>query len=483
MKINPDKIKHNNLAYFRFKNLNGKVLLTNEIGEFIFLKESEFNDFLEGKLEKSGKLYKELAEKSFLKKEIKEDDLAQKYANRKHFLFSGPSLHIFILTARCDNKCVYCHASAQSMEKEGVDMNKETAQKAVNLAFKTPSKALAIEFQGGEPLANWEVLKFIVQEAKKLNKKKKKNLEFRLVTNLNLMTQEKLDFLIDSNISICTSFDGPEKVHNKNRIWSGKGSGSYQNVTKWTKEFHKQKDKLKKKKYKHNIHAIATISRDSLKYPKQIIDEYIKQGFDTISINTINPYGFSKKAWEKVGYSSVEYINFYKKMLDYLIELNLAGKKIKEKNTNVYLEKIRSTKDPNMLELRSPCGAGIGQLAYNYNGDVYTCDEGRMLSMMGDESFKLGSVGDGYKKIIDNATVKSMCSASCLESVPGCSDCAYLPYCGICPIYNYSEQGNLLGQMPTNERCKINKAVLDYLFEKMQNKDIKEIFKGWVKNN
>jgi len=66
--------------------------------------------------------------------------------------------------------------------------------------------------------------------------------------------------------------------------------------------------------------------------------------------------------------------------------------KVREKAAVTFLKKIMTEEDPNHLDFRSPCGAGIGQLAYNYNGKVYTCDEGRMMSMMNDESFCLGNV-------------------------------------------------------------------------------------------
>ena len=224
-----------------------------------------------------------------------------------------------------------------------------------------------------------------------------------------------------------------------------------------------------------------TASRFSLSYPKQIIDEYLKLGFDDFYLRPLNPFGFSKNIFKKIGYGADEYIKFYKTALNYIIKLNLKGKRVREKMARTFLIKILTDKDPNHLDFRSPCGAGIGQLAYNYNGDVYTCDEGRMLSMMGDESFKLGNVGKNtYQEIVGSPVVRTLCMASCLENQPHCADCVYKPYCGVCPIYNYSEQGNIFGQMPTNDRCKINLAILDFLFEKMEDERIEKIFKEWV---
>jgi radical SAM protein with 4Fe4S-binding SPASM domain len=226
----------------------------------------------------------------------------------------------------------------------------------------------------------------------------------------------------------------------------------------------------------------VTISRFSLPKYKEIVDEYIKLGFDSFYLHYLNPFGFSIGNQKKIGYATEEYINFYKKALDYIIQINLKGKKFKEKMAFTFLGKILTDSDPNHLDYRSPCGAGIGQLAYNYNGDVYTCDEGRMLSMMGDESFRLGNVKENsYQEIVGSPVTRTLCTASCLDNQPHCINCAYKPYCGVCPIYNYSEQGNIFGQMPTNQRCKINMAILDFLFEKLQDPKISKILKDWTK--
>ena len=89
------------------------------------------------------------------------------------------------------------------------------------------------------------------------------------------------------------------------------------------------------------------------------------------------------------------------------------------------------------MELRSPCGAGIGQIAYYYDGNIYTCDEGRMLAEMGDDSFKLGNVYDNtYDELINCNNCKAACISSVLESLPTCHDCVYSPYCGTCPVTN-----------------------------------------------
>ncbi len=476
----PATKKNKNLGYFRFKKTNNEYLLTNDTGDFLFLKEKDFDLFLNNNLDKDKESYLSLKKKNFLKDEIDLTGCVNKYRSKNEFLFSGPSLHIVVVTQRCNHSCIYCHASAQSMDKKGLDMDKKIATNVVDKIFQTSSHFVAIEFQGGEPLVNWDIVKFIIEYAQKKNKKIKKDLEFRLVSNFSLMNEEKFNYLIKNKVSLCISLDGPEKIHNKNRPMM-KGN-SYKRAIKWAKKFNDSYPKFKKKGYAFKMGLSVTVSRFSLPYYKQMVDQYLKLGFVDIYLRPLDPFGFTKKHFGKIGYTTEEYADFYKKALSYIIDLNLKGKNIKEKTAATFLTKILTERDPNHLDYRSPCGAGIGQLAYNYNGNVYTCDEGRMISMMGDESFCLGNVEENsYQEMVGNPIVRTMCTASCLDGLAGCSDCVYKPYCGVCPIYNYSEQGNIFGQMPTNERCKINIIILDFLFEKMKDKKIKDIFENWVK--
>jgi uncharacterized protein len=135
------------------------------------------------------------------------------------------------------------------------------------------------------------------------------------------------------------------------------------------------------------------------------------------------------------------------------------------------------------MELRSPCGSAIGQLAYNYDGGIYTCDEGRMLGEMDDDSFKLGNVSDLiYPEIIASPVTKTLCIASCLETLPYCESCVYQPYCGTCPIISYAESGSLFSQMPANFRCKVNKAIFDFIFTaiKNNNESVLKVFRKWL---
>ena len=470
--INTEKIDFQKTGSFRFKRLGKDYLLTNETGDYVFLSEKDFEQYVQGTLKQESPQYKELCQKNFVSSEIDIDQYIKKYRQRNQYLFqAGPNLHIIVVTLRCDHQCLYCQSSSAKPKDFQFDMNKETAQKVVDFIFESRSRFLAIEFQGGEPLFNWPVIEFIIEYALKKNKREKRNLELRLVSNFTLMDEEKMNYLFKKGVIFCTSLDGPEKLHNKNRIWLN--GNSYKQTIKWLKKTIKKY----KKYYIYQPGALTTITRFSFPYYKEIINEYLKLGLDSIYLRPLTPLGMAKKRWEQIGYSPERFLDFYKKSLDYILSINLKNKLCFREMTVTYMAaKILTQQDPNHYELRSPCGAGIGQMLYNYNGDIYTCDEGRMLEQ---DTFKIGNINNTYTNALNHKTVKTICLASCLDNL-FCDLCVYKPYCGTCPIVNYVESGNIFSQMLNNDRCRIYKEILDYLFQKIQESDrIKAIFKKW----
>ncbi|MCB5931780.1 His-Xaa-Ser system radical SAM maturase HxsB, partial [[Eubacterium] rectale] len=112
------------------------------------------------------------------------------------------------------------------------------------------------------------------------------------------------------------------------------------------------------------------------------------------------------------------------------------------------------------VDLQSPSGAGISGVIYDYNGDVYPADEGRMLARMGNTHFKLGNVySNSYDSIFDGELMHSIVKDSCIETIPGCSDCVYRPYCGVDVFRNYLENGRVDAVAPDSFFCKKQKLI------------------------
>jgi uncharacterized protein len=472
--IRLEKIDKKNLGFFRYKKNKNGVLITNEVGEYSILSEQDFEKYIYGKLDSKVEIYQDLKTKNFIKTDINEEKLVNDFRKKNSFLALGPGLHIIVLTKRCDHACVYCQASAKIDCGREYDMDAKTAKEVVDMIFKTTNSSISIEFQGGEPLLNWEILKFIVDYATEKNKDNDKDLRIHLMSNFGEMDQTKLDYLVDKKVGLSTSLDAPEDVHNKNRIFPG-GKNSYKHVVQWVK---KANEIYRQKADDCMPGVVNTVTRDSFPHYKKMVDENISLGFEGLYIRPLSPFGTAQKTWDKIGYSAEEYIEYYKNVLDYIIKINIEEKKeFYERGTFFMLLKILLKIDPNDLDMRSPCGAGIGQLLYNYNGKIYTCDEGRMVD---DDTFKIGDVGkNSYEEMVGSDIVKSMCVASCLDGL-ACDRCVYKPYCGVCPVYNYAQHGSLFPQTSCNDKCKINMGIFDYLFEKLSDEKIKKVFASWT---
>jgi His-Xaa-Ser system radical SAM maturase HxsB len=439
---------------YRSKKFKDKYFVTTDHGSYCILSRDEFKKLKQNNLDE--KLKKKLEEKEIILQDINIDETIRLTRNRNSFLFSGTSLHIIIVTLRCNMKCIYCHASSKSKNENEYDMDKETAKKTVDFIFQTPNDNITIEFQGGEPLLNWGIVKYIIEYTEEKNKQAKKSVFITIVSNLTEMNEEKMYYLMEHNVDVCTSLDGPKELHDHNRKLIG--GSNYEQVTKWIKRFNEE---YKKRNIKNRrINALVTLTKKSISHPKDIVNEYIQLGMKDIHLRFLNNLGIAKKAWPNINYSIQEYLDFWGKAVDYIEELKKQGKEINERMVTIMFNKINNETDPNYLDLRSPCGAAIGQLAYNYNGDIYTCDEARMI---GDDLFLLGNVKkDIYKDVVTSDKACATTTASINDQYI-CNNCAYKPYCGICPVCNYAEQGSVIGKIPQTGRCKIFKAQFDWV--------------------
>ncbi len=156
-------------------------------------------------------------------------------------------------------------------------------------------------------------------------------------------------------------------------------------------------------------------------------------------------YGFAVKKENKVSYTSEEFNRFYFEALAHIIDANKQGYHLDEVNAALALNNILTPRPMGYVDMRSPCGDGTGVLVYNYNGKVYPSDESRMLVEMGDDSLCLGKASDSYQSLMSSEPIRRILNAGVAEALPGCSDCAYLPYCGVNPVQNLSRSGDMIG--------------------------------------
>ncbi|WP_051131596.1 His-Xaa-Ser system radical SAM maturase HxsB [Oscillibacter ruminantium] len=460
------------LNYFNFKKFGRLYLITNDTGKYQFITEDTFKSLIQ-KNELPEDVYNKLKENFFIYDEhdsVFTEKIKYYIRDNKNYLFSATVLHIFVLTNVCNMSCVYCQA------KDDINivhhmMTNEIAEKSVDIALSSPSRYLTFEFQGGEPLANFEVLRHIVEYTEE--HKKGKIISFSIVTNLSLLTEEILDFLIEHKINISTSLDGNEILHNSNRSFQN-GESTYDVVI----------DRIKTIQGRgYEVGAIQTTTRESLRYAKEIIDTYVSCNQTSIFVRPLTQLGTAERVWDKVGYTASEFLEFYETCLRYIIRLNQEGIDICERHAVIFLKKILDGYSENYMELRSPCGASIGQIAYFYDGAIFTCDEGRMLYEMGNDAFKLGNVFESsYDDLVQSSTCKAVCVASLLEGQLNCCDCVYQPYCGTCPVINLAQENDLFFRNTQSFRCQIYGGMLDIIFSILQDNKLEEmkVFNKWL---
>ena len=459
------------LNYFNFKEFEGKYLLTNDLGSHLFVSPDDFKKIIKKDVDLNSELGKKLLQRNMVY-----DDTNLEYSSRlmhdlrdiKGHVTMSTSLHIFVVTTACNMRCVYCQAN-NGKTCPSLFMTKEMAEKAVDIALQSPTKYLSFEFQGGEPLLNFNIIKHIVEYTEE--HKGYHEIKYNVVTNLTLITDEILDFFVKNDFGISTSVDGPEYLHNANRPFSD-GSGTFEQVKA---AIYRVREKGLR------VGAIQTTTKASLVYPREIVRAYKELGFDSVFLRPLTPLGKATLKWDEIGYTPDEFVEFYKVALDEIIKINQSDGFFKEDHAAILLSRIDG-KFVNYMELRSPCGASIGQLAYYADGDIFTCDEGRMLHEMGDHTFRLGNVFENtYSDIINNGVCKTVCASSILETIPTCCDCVYQPYCGTCPVVNYAKSQDIIEKEPRGYRCKIYSGMLDYLFRLLLNEDtdVIDILKAW----
>jgi uncharacterized protein len=450
-----------------------RYILTNLAGNYQVIKRDQLDALVNHRIPLHSTLYDDLKANHFLADDdstVYEELLAAKYRTRQARLPEFTALHLVVVTLRCDHSCQYCQVSRVSEDRTAYDMTPETADRAIDLMFQSPSPYLKIEFQGGEPLLNFPLIQHVINEVNRRNEGR--HIQFVITSNLSPLTDEMLDFCLYHRINFSTSLDGPAELHNKNRPRPNRDSHA------------RAVDGIQRIQNRLGadaVSALMTATAESLKEPEAIIDEYVRLGFTSIFLRYISPYGFAAKTSERIGYETEQFIEFFKRGLQHIIKLNVAGVPIHEVYSRLLLQRMLTPYATNYIDLQSPAGIGISVLVYNYDGDVYASDEGRMLAEMGDKTFRLGTVHNTHRDLFLESDLLPTVFETMLEGLPGCCDCALLPFCGSDPVFHHRTQGDIAGHRPTSAFCKRNMELMRHLIRLLEDdSQAASILRGWI---
>lgn len=474
-KLTPQLVTYN-LLPFRFERLEEhRVVVVSESGEHTIISESELEAFVAKSLSSESPAYVSLRTigvvvdaYSTANARLQILKLRRKYERVPNFT----GLHMMVVSLRCNQTCPYCQVSRQSEDRAAFDMSVENADLALNHIFASPNPHIKIEFQGGESLLNFELIKHIVASAKARATVNKRDLAFVAATNMTHVTDEMIDFFGSEGVTFSTSIDGPADLHNANRPY--KGANAFEIVCG---NIRRVQDRLGV----NAVSALMTTTARSLGREIEIVDQYLALGFTGIFLRSLSPYGFAIKTKTYFEYSSAQWFDFYVSALNYILEINRNGYHFIEYYTRLVLTKMLRLQNTGYVNLQSPSGLGTMGVIYDYDGKIYGSDEGRMLAQMNDDRFQLGHVRDSYSDIFLGEKILTMTDETVSQSSPQCSDCAFLPWCGSDPDYHWSTQRDIVGHKAFSGFCHKNTQIFKHLVSILDKggRDA-EVLKSWL---
>jgi uncharacterized protein len=453
------------LLPFSFERIGGEqFLVSNMVGDFVRLTESEVNKLIDLQLRPGDGLYEKAYAAHLVtgtRQKAQQQLLALRLRSRLSFLREVTPLHMFVVTLRCEHSCPYCQVSRQSTDRSKFDMSEPIAQRALDIAFESQSSRIKIEFQGGEPLLNFGLIKTIVGSAKTRSERIGKKVDFVIATNLALLDNTVLDFCKSNEILLSTSLDGPADLHNKNR--PRPGGNSYELAIEGIR-------RAQQALGPDRVGALMTTTESSLGRIDEIIDEYLKLGLDGIFLRPLSPFGFAIKTKQYHRYTAQSWLKFFERGLRRILDINHQGTPFREFYSALILTRMLTDKPIGYVDLRSPAGIGIGALVYNYDGSVFASDEGRMLAETGDNAFRLGHVDtDNYRSLILSDVLVDAVSDSLTQCAPECASCVFESHCGANPVHHHATQGDSLGIKPLSDFCARQKGTMRMLLDLLEN--------------
>lgn len=337
----------------------------------------------------------------------------------------------------CNLKCRYCFASQGNFKGQRKLMDLETGMKALDFLVENSGnrRNLEVDFFGGEPLMNFEVVKDLVSYGRKLEEKSNKHFRFTITTNALLLNDENMNFINENMDNVVLSLDGRKAVNDYMRMTLNDG-GSYDIIVPKIKEMiERRKDK--------DYYVRGTFTSKNLDFSQDCL-EYYNHGFKNISIEPVvtNPnedYAIREEHIERI---LKEYEDFSKKYMEL------------KKNDPEFLFfhfMIDLNQGPCAVKKSVGCGAGSEYIAVTPEGDIYPCHQ-----FVGEEEFKMGTLESG----IINTDLREKFKKANVNTKDKCKTCWAKFYCsGGCHANAYYSNNDIL--KPHDLSCEMEKKRLE----------------------
>lgn len=323
----------------------------------------------------------------------------------------------------CNLNCSYCFASQGKFHGERALMPFEVGRRALDFLMENSGsrRNLEVDFFGGEPLMNWDVVKRLVAYARSVEKEKGKNFRFTLTTNGMLIDEDVIQFANREMHNVVLSLDGRREVHDRFRV-DYQGQGSYQQIVP-------KFQKLVQARGNRNYYMRGTFTHWNPDF-LQDIEAMLDLGFTELSMEPVvcAPEDPAALTEEDKGIVMEQYEKLAQKML----ERKKAGKPF-----TFYHYMIDLESGPCIYKRISGCGSGTEYMAVTPWGDLYPCHQ-----FVGEERFRLGSVFEG----VTNPGVQEEFRRCNVYARPDCADCWAKLYCaGGCAANAYHATGSISG--------------------------------------
>ena len=346
------------------------------------------------------------------------ENVIEEFSNNRQTVVKALCLHI---AHDCNLACRYCFAEEGEYHGRRALMSYEVGKKALDflIANSGSRKNLEVDFFGGEPLMNWQVVKDLVKYGREQEKLHNKKFRFTLTTNGVLLNDEVMEFCNKEMGNVVLSVDGRKEVHDYMRPFR-KGAGSYDLIMP---KFQKFAESRNQDKY----YVRGTFTHHNLDFSKDVL-HLADLGFKQISVEPVVAADTEEYAIREEDIPQImeEYDTLAKEMI----------KREKEgKGFNFFHFMIDLTGGPCVYKRLSGCGSGTEYLAVTPWGDFYPCHQ-----FVGEDKFLLGNVFDGIKRT-DICDEFRSCNVYTKKK---CKDCFARFYCsGGCPANSYNFHGTI----------------------------------------